>query len=79
MTSNAQITEVEAVKSVLNSYKKSLESLDTTGIPKLFIKNARVFEQAKDEGSIQNYLTHHLDNVLGNKILYLIKNRLSCN
>jgi ketosteroid isomerase-like protein len=60
MTSNAQTTEVEAVKSVLNAYKKSLESLDTTGIPKLFIKNARVFEQAKDEGSIQNYLTRHL-------------------
>ncbi len=60
MTANAQMAEVEAVKSVLNSYKKSLESLDTTGIPNLFIKNARVFEQAKDEGSIQNYLTHHL-------------------
>lgn len=60
MTSRAQTAEVEAVKSVLNTYKESLESLDTTGITKLFIKNARVFEQAKDEGSIQNYLARHL-------------------
>ena len=56
----SQTGDKEAVKKVLDNYKKSIEKLDTTGVVNLFVKDSKVFEQAKDEGSIQNYLTHHL-------------------
>lgn len=50
----------EAVKAVLNNYKKAIEKLDTTGVVNLFVKDSKVFEQAKDEGTIGHYLEHHL-------------------
>lgn len=56
----SQTGEKEAVKNVLNSYKKAIEKLDTTGVVNLFVKDSKVFEQAKDEGTIGHYLQHHL-------------------
>lgn len=56
----AQNSEATAVKQVLNSYKKAIESLDTTGIGKLFVANSKVYEGGSDEGSIRTYLGHHL-------------------
>ncbi len=55
-----QTADKEAVKKVLNSYKKAIEKLDTTGVVNLFVKDSKVFEQAKDEGTIGHYLEHHL-------------------
>ena len=60
VTTQAQNNDVTAVKQVLNSYKKAIEKLDTTGIGNLFVKNSRVYEGGSDEGSIQTYLGHHL-------------------
>ncbi len=56
----AQNGDKEAVKTVLNNYKKAIEKLDTTGVVNLFVKDSKVFEQAKDEGTIGHYLQHHL-------------------
>ncbi len=56
----AQTNDKEAVKNVLNNYKKAIEKLDTTGVINLFVKDSKVFEQAKDEGTIGHYLEHHL-------------------
>lgn len=56
----AQTGEADAVKQTLNAYKKSIERLDTTGIGALFVANSKVFEQGSDEGTIGNYLGHHL-------------------
>jgi ketosteroid isomerase-like protein len=56
----AQNSDKEAVKKVLNNYKKAIEKLDTTGVVNLFVKDSKVFEQAKDEGTIGHYLEHHL-------------------
>jgi len=56
----AQTSDTEAVKKVLNNYKKAIEKLDTNGVVNLFVKNSKVFEQAKDEGTISHYLAHHL-------------------
>ena len=56
----AQNGDNEAVKSVLNNYKKAIEKLDTAGVVNLFVKDSKVFEQAKDEGTIGHYLEHHL-------------------
>ena len=56
----AQSGDKEAVKAVLNNYKKAIEKLDTTGVVNLFVKDSKVFEQAKDEGTISHYLEHHL-------------------
>ena len=50
----------EAVKKVLSSYKQAIEKLDTAGVVNLFVKDSKVFEQAKDEGTIGHYLEHHL-------------------
>ena len=55
-----QTGDNEAVKKVLNSYKQAIEKLDTTGVVKLFVKDSKVFEQAKEEGTIGHYLEHHL-------------------
>ena len=57
---NAQTADEIAVKKQLNTYKQSIEKLDTTGIVNLFVKNSKVIEQSKDEGTISNYLNHHL-------------------
>ena len=59
-TAVAQTSDAEAVKKVLNSYKKAIEKLDTSGVVNLFVKDSKVFEQAKDEGTIGHYLAHHL-------------------
>ena len=56
----AQSGDKEVVKKVLDNYKKAIEKLDTTGVVNLFVKDSKVFEQAKDEGTIGNYLGHHL-------------------
>jgi ketosteroid isomerase-like protein len=56
----AQNSDKEAVKAVLNNYKKAIEKLDTSGVVNLFVKDSKVFEQAKDEGTIGHYLEHHL-------------------
>lgn len=56
----AQNSDKEAVKAVLNNYKKAIEKLDTGGVVSLFVKDSKVFEQAKDEGTIGHYLEHHL-------------------
>ena len=56
----AQTGDKEAVKTVLNDYKKAIEKLDTTGVVNLFVKDSKVFEQAKDEGTIGHYVEHHL-------------------
>ena len=56
----AQSGDKEAVKKILNSYKQAIEKLDTTGVVNLFVKDSKVFEQAKDEGTIGHYLEHHL-------------------
>ncbi len=60
LSSLAQNKEVEAIKKTLNAYKAKIESLDTSGIPELFVTNSKVIEQGKDEGTINNYLKHHL-------------------
>lgn len=57
---SAQKNDTEAIKKTLNAYKSKIESLDTTGIPKLFVTNSKIIEQAKDEGTISHYLAHHL-------------------
>ncbi|MBI2774400.1 nuclear transport factor 2 family protein [Candidatus Dependentiae bacterium] len=56
----SQTGDKEAVKNVLNSYKKAIEKLDTTGVVNLFVKDSKVYEQASDEGTIGHYLEHHL-------------------
>lgn len=56
----AQTKDTEAVKLVLNNYKKAIEKLDTAGVVHLFVKDSKVYEQAKDEGTISHYLEHHL-------------------
>lgn len=56
----AQKNDIESIKQVLDAYKAKIESLDTTGIPKLFVTNSKIIEQAKDEGTISHYLAHHL-------------------
>lgn len=56
----AQTSDKEAVKAVLNDYKKAIEKLDTTGVVNLFVKDSKVYEQASDEGTIGHYLEHHL-------------------
>jgi len=56
----AQNSDKEAVKTVLNNYKKAIEKLDTTGVENLFVKDSKVYEQASDEGTIGHYLEHHL-------------------
>jgi ketosteroid isomerase-like protein len=56
----AQNRDKEAVKTVLNNYKKAIEKLDTTGVVNLFVKDSKVYEQASDEGTIGHYLEHHL-------------------
>lgn len=56
----AQTGDKQDVKNVLNNYKKAIEKLDTNGVVNLFVKDSKVFEQAKDEGTIGHYLEHHL-------------------
>lgn len=55
----------EAVKQVLNSYKKAIETLDLTGVDKLFIEKSVVIESGKVEGRYQDYLVNHIGPELG--------------
>jgi len=59
-TAIGQSKDEDAVKAVLKSYKDKLEKLDTMGVSALFTSGAKVYEGGNDEGSIQNYLSHHL-------------------
>lgn len=58
--SNAQNTNVEAVKAVLNKYREATEKLDVKGTEKLFTTDSKVFESGGSEGSYAHYLEHHL-------------------
>ena len=72
----SQTNDTEAVKKVLNSYKKAIEKLDTSGVVNLFVKDSKVFEQAKNEGTIGNYLEHDLAlnlKILNHSLLATIK------
>ncbi len=60
MSVYAQSSDEIAVKKHLNSYKQAIEKLDTIGIVNMFVKNSKVIEQSKVEGTISNYLQHHL-------------------
>ena len=57
---HGQSKDEEAITKVLNTYKSTLEKLDTSGITSLFAPDAKVLEQGNDEGGIENYLNHHL-------------------
>lgn len=52
--------DVTTVITTLESYKKAIERLDTTGTGKLFVSKSIVIESGKVEGRYQNYLAHHL-------------------
>jgi hypothetical protein len=58
--------DVAQVIMVLESYKKALEHLDTTGTGKLFVSKSVVIETGKNEGRYQDYLAHHLGPEVGN-------------
>ena len=60
LTAFTQKDDKEAVKQILQSYKQSIEKLDTNGVAHLYVKDSKVYEQAKDEGTISDYLQHHL-------------------
>lgn len=57
--------EEESIKKVLTQYKTTLENLSLEGIPELFTKDSKVYESGKLEGSIEDYLGHHLGPELG--------------
>lgn len=48
------------VKKVLSKYKKTIENLTTEGISDLFIEDSQIFESGGSEGSVKDYLGHHL-------------------
>jgi hypothetical protein len=52
--------DMAMVINTLESYKRAIESLDTTGTGKLVVSKSVVIESGKVEGSFKNYLTHHL-------------------
>jgi ketosteroid isomerase-like protein len=52
--------DVTTVITTLESYKKAIERLDTTGTGKLFASKSIVIESGKVEGRYQDYLAHHL-------------------
>ncbi|MEJ5962968.1 YybH family protein [Pedobacter immunditicola] len=56
----AQSKDVEAVRSVLKSYKSAVEKLDTTGTMKLFTSDSKIYESGGNEGTYAHYLEHHL-------------------
>lgn len=57
--------EQASVKEVLSTYKTTIENLTTEGISDLFIEDSQVFESGGSEGSIEDYLGHHLGPELG--------------
>lgn len=56
----AQTGDAVAIRKTLNAYKSKIESLDTNGVAGLFVTDSKVIEQGKDEGTISQYLEHHL-------------------
>lgn len=63
--------DVAQVIMVLESYKKALEHLDTTGTGELFVSKSVVMETGKIEGRYQDYLAHHLGPELGDFKLFV--------
>ena len=57
---SASEAEVMAVKEVLASYKRAVESLDASGAVRLFTEDSAVFENGTSEGTFKHYLGHHL-------------------
>jgi hypothetical protein len=57
--------EKASVEKVLHQYKTTLENLSIEGIADLFTKNSKVYESGGLEGSIEDYLGHHLGPELG--------------
>jgi hypothetical protein len=52
--------DISQVVTVLDSCKKAIEKLDTTGRGKLFLSKSIVIESGKVQGRYQDYLAHHL-------------------
>jgi len=50
----------QSPEAVLTTYRKAIESLDSSKMVGLFADQSRVFENGKSEGSFANYLAHHL-------------------
>jgi ketosteroid isomerase-like protein len=61
----AQSSEEEQVKEVLNKYNSALESLDVKGTDILFVSNSQILETGKIEGTYQDYIAHHIGPELG--------------
>lgn len=57
--------DVVQVITILESYRKAIEHLDTIGTGKLFVSKSVVIETGKIEGRYQDYLAHHLGPELG--------------
>ncbi len=58
---NTDLTsEINAVETVMKTYKDAIQNLTTKGTLELFTKNATVFESGGSEGTYQNYVSHHL-------------------
>jgi len=64
-TSVDNIAETAAVKDILSQYKTTLENLTIEGIVDLFTEDSKVYESGGLEGSIEDYLGHHLGPELG--------------
>lgn len=58
-------SDMEAVKTVLGSYKTALEGLDLTGVERLFADDNQVIESGKVEGTYADYLANHIGPELG--------------
>lgn len=56
----AATSEADQVKAVLRAYKSALESLDLSGVDRLFAPGNVVIETGKLEGSYADYLAHHI-------------------
>jgi ketosteroid isomerase-like protein len=62
---NADDADVAAVKRVLAAYKAGLESLDASGLGRLFTDDCEIFESGAVEGDFNRYLEHHIGPELG--------------
>lgn len=57
--------DISQVILILESYKKAIERLDTTGTGNFFISKSIIVETGKLEGRYQDYLTYRLGPELG--------------
>lgn len=64
------ITEENAVKKVMKTYKETLESLDVTESYALFTEDSQVLEQGKIEGTYRDYIANHIGPELGHFELF---------